>query len=148
MTEPLVAIDTSAIREGKLHEVEALARELVAFVEANEPDIVLYQVYIDVEAGQMTVLQVHPTSASMEFHLEAAGPTFRRFDGLLELSRVDLYGSPTSRLLEQMRQKAALLGGAPVVVNEPRAAVARLGREDDLRRPTGQSARADAPSTV
>ena len=141
-------MDTSIIREGKLHEVEALASELVAFVEANEPDIVLYQVYIDGAAGQMTVLQVHPTSASMELHMEAAAATFRRFEGLLELSRVDFYGSPTRELLEQMRQKAALLGGAPVAVHEPRAAFSRLGREEHLPRRTGSGARTDAPSAA
>ena len=75
----------------------------------------------------MTVVQVHPTSASMELHMLVAGPIFRKCAGLLRLRRVDFYGSPSDGLLAQMRQKAELLGGAPVLVHELHAGFARFG---------------------
>jgi hypothetical protein len=50
------------------------------------------------------------TSASMERHMEIAAPIFRKFAGLLDLTRVDFYGQPSETLLERMRQKAELLG--------------------------------------
>ena len=53
----------------------------------------------------------------MELHMEIAAPEFRKFTSLLELQRVDFYGSASARLLDQMRVKAMLLGGAAVVVN-------------------------------
>lgn len=46
---------------------------------------------------------------------------------MVVLSRVDFYGTPSDALLEQTRQKAELLGNAPVVVNELHAGFARLG---------------------
>jgi hypothetical protein len=46
---------------------------------------------------------------------------------LVVLSRVDFYGTPSDAVLEQMRQKAELLGNAPVVVNELHAGFARFG---------------------
>jgi hypothetical protein len=46
---------------------------------------------------------------------------------LLTLSRVDFYGKPSDALLEAMRQKAQLLGNAPVVVNEFHEGFARFG---------------------
>ena len=127
MTELLIAVDYSEIREGELDAVKATAAELAAFVEANEPATIAYGIYLDEEAGRMTVVQVHPSSASMERHMELAGPVFRKFAGLLELTRVDFYGTPSEALLERMRQKAELLGGAPVIVNELRAGFARFG---------------------
>ena len=130
MPGPLVVVDTSLIREGTLEEVEDLAAELVAFVDANEDQILAYRVHIDAAERRMTVLQVHPNAASMELHMEMAGPVFRRFTGLLELQRVDFYGSPSSRLLDQMREKAMLLGGAPVVVNPVHAGFWRLAHGD------------------
>jgi hypothetical protein len=63
----------------------------------------------------------------MEHHLDVAGPIFRRLTGLVTLTRVDFYGAPSERLLGQMRRKAELLGGAPVVVNELHAGFARFG---------------------
>lgn len=128
MTELLIAVDTSEIREGKLDAVKAGIAELAEFVEANEPEVIAYSIYLDEEAGVMTVVQIHPSSASMERHMEIAAPVFRKFAGLLDLTKVDFYGQPGENLLERMRQKAELLGPAPVVVNELHAGFARLER--------------------
>jgi len=132
MTDPIVCIDTSDIRHGKADDVKTAVRELAAFVEVNEPDVVAYGIYID-DDKRMTVLQIHPSSDSMELHMELAGPIFRKFADLLELSRVDFYGRPSARLLEQMQAKARLLGNAPVVVNELQAGFDRFsGAERDI----------------
>jgi hypothetical protein len=126
MSDPIVVIDSSDIREGKLEELESLLRELAEFVEANEPDPIAYNIYFDEARTHMTVVQIHPSSASMELHMKLAGPIFRKAAGLVSLSRVDFYGRPSEALLEQMREKSQLLGNAPVVVNEPRAGFARF----------------------
>jgi quinol monooxygenase YgiN len=132
MSDLIIAIDTSLICEGKVEEVETLVDELVAYVEKNEPDILAYQVYIDAERERMTVVQVHASSASMEFHMEVAAPIFRRFEGLLHLASVDFFGSPSAALLGEMRRKAALLGGASVVVHETAHGFSHLAREQAL----------------
>jgi hypothetical protein len=75
----------------------------------------------------MTVVQIHPSSASMELHMNLAGPVFRKFTELVKLSRADFYGKPSNAVLDQMRRKGELLGNAPVVVNELHAGFARLG---------------------
>ena len=127
MADPLIVIDSSEIRKGKLEEVKAAVTELIEFVRANEREPIAYSVYFDEARSRMTVLQVHPGSASMEAHLEMAGPLFRKFTDLLALSRVDFYGRPSEALLGKMRQKAQLLGGAPVVVNDLHAGFTRFG---------------------
>ena len=58
----------------------------------------------------MTVVQIHPDSASLERHLTVAGPVFRRFAELLTLVRVDVYGRASEAALEQIRGKAQLSG--------------------------------------
>jgi hypothetical protein len=49
MADPLVYIDTSTIAPGKLGAVKAALGDLVAFIEANEPQLVSYGAYIDDE---------------------------------------------------------------------------------------------------
>lgn len=117
MSSPILVVDSSEIREGKLEEVKAGVEDLVAFVEANEAEPVAYNIYFDEAGTQMTVAQIHPCAASLERHLTVAGPVFRRFADLLTLVRVDIYGRPGEAALEQMRSKAQLLGNAPVVVH-------------------------------
>jgi hypothetical protein len=127
MSDPIVVIDSSEIREGKLKELKTALDELVEFVEASEADPIAYNIYFDEDGTKMTVVQIHPSSESMEFHMEVAGPIFQKFTELLRLSRIDFYGKPSDALLEQMRQKAQLLGDATLVVNELHSGFFRFG---------------------
>jgi quinol monooxygenase YgiN len=125
VTEQIVVVDTSEIGEGKLEELRRAVAELAEFVEANEPDPISYQVFFTDDGGWMTVLQVHPDSESMERHMEIAGPVFARFADLLVLKMIDIYGSPSEKVLEQLRRKAELLGTATVTVHAQQAGFAR-----------------------
>lgn len=127
MPEPLVFVDRSEILDGKLDELKMAAKEMAAFVEANEPRTIAYHVYVDEEPSVMTVVQVHPDSASMELHMTAARPIFRKFAGLLRMVSMDVYGTPSDELLEQVREKAEMLGARSVRVHEHHAGFARLG---------------------
>jgi hypothetical protein len=126
MSDPLVVIDTSEIREGKLEELKAALAELADFVEKNEAAPLAYHIYFDEDATHMTVLQIHPNSESMELHMNVAAPLFGRFTGLVDLSRVDFYGTPSDAVLDATRRKAQLLGNAAVVVNELHAGFTRF----------------------
>jgi quinol monooxygenase YgiN len=126
MTDPIVFVDTSEIREGKLEELRRAVAELAEFVEANEAETLSYQVFFSDGDRRMTVLQVHPDSASMERHMEVAGPVFAKFADLLVLRTIDIYGSPSEKVVEQLQRKAELLGIATVTVHERQAGFARF----------------------
>lgn len=81
---PIVYIDTSAIREGKLDELEVAMKDLTAFVEANVPQLISYGFFLDEDRTQMTVVAVHPDSASLEFHMDVGGAEFRKFADLID----------------------------------------------------------------
>lgn len=127
MSAPIVSIDSSEIRQGRLEELKASMKELVAFVEANERRPIAYNVYFDEENSRMTVAQIHPDSRSMEQHMEVAGPEFPKLADLVTLSRIDIYGSPSEKIVEQMRRKAELLGGADLAVHRLHVGFARFG---------------------
>jgi hypothetical protein len=127
MAEPLVSIDVSDVREGKLETLKETMRELVDFVDTKEPMPIAYHVYLNEEGSRLTVFQIHPDSASMEFHMEVAGSAFPKFSELLTLSRIDIYGTPSDHLLEQLQAKALMLGEAVLAVHKLHAGFSRLG---------------------
>jgi len=43
MSDPIVTLDTSSIREGKLDELKRAVADLVEFVQSNEPRPIVYQ---------------------------------------------------------------------------------------------------------
>jgi quinol monooxygenase YgiN len=126
MSEPIISLDTSEIRYGKLDELKKAVAELVEFVRSNEPRPIAYEVYLDQTGSRMTVVQVHPDSASMEYHMTVAGPAFPGFAELLTLSTLDVYGKPSEELLELLRRKVRMLGDATVVVHELQAGFTRF----------------------
>jgi hypothetical protein len=126
MSEPIISLDTSLIREGKLDELKSAVAELVEFVRSNERRPVVYEVYFDDTGSRMTVVQVHPDSASMEYHMTAAGPAFAGFAELVTLSTLDVYGEPSEELLELLHRKVQMLGDARVTVHDLQAGFARI----------------------
>jgi hypothetical protein len=126
MSEPVISIDTSLIRDGRLEELKSAVAELVEFVRANEPRPIAYEVFFDQTGSRMTVVQVHPDSASMEHHMTVAGPAFAGFAGLITLSTMDVYGTPSEEVLELLRRKVQMLGDATVIVHDLQAGFARI----------------------
>jgi len=130
MSEPIIYIDRSEVRDGKLDELKRAMRELAALVEANEPRLGAYRVYFTEDGTQMTVIHMHADSASLELHMKVAGPAFPRFVDLVRLLTIDVYGRPSADLMQAIRDKAALLGSATVTLHELGAGFARPTRGD------------------
>jgi hypothetical protein len=126
IAETIVYVDHSEIRTGKLAEVRSSIKELVDFVEANEPWPFSYSIFVSEDTSTMTVVQVQPDSASLERHIEIAGPAFRKFLGLINLVRIDVYGEPSDRLRELLKQKATMLGSGTVEFHELQAGFSRF----------------------
>jgi hypothetical protein len=116
-SEPIVYIDHSDIREGAIEELRTGVRRLVGLLDVREPQLIAYGFYIDEDAEKMTVVAVHPDSASLEFHLDVGGEEFRRLGHLIRLTGIECYGRPSERALDQLRQKADALGDGGAVVS-------------------------------
>lgn len=130
MGAPLIYIDTSRVHEGALPRLQEAIAELAAFVEQNEPRIVAYSVYFSEAGDQMTVTHIHDDPASLDYHMEVAGPQFAPFAELLTLQSIHVYGEPTEWALAQLRRKVEMLGTGEVVVHPAHAGFGRF-----LRRP-------------
>jgi hypothetical protein len=128
MSEPLVYVDTSEVREGALEELKGAIGELVAFVEKNEPELISYSVYFMDDGRRMIVTHVHPDAASLDFHMDVAGPRFERLAGLITLQSIDIYGEPSDNALAQLRDKMALLGSGEVTVHSMHVGFSRIRR--------------------
>jgi hypothetical protein len=116
------------VHAGALAVLKPAVDELAAFVEANVPPLIAYNVYLNDERTRMTVIHVHRDSASLEYHLNVGGPAFRKLADLITLSSIDVFGAPSPVALDLLNDKARLLGGeaANVVVHEWQAGFARF----------------------
>ena len=58
----------------------------------------------------MTVVAVHPDSASLEFHMDVGGTEFRKFAELIDLESITVYGPRKRRRIERLHQKSRIGG--------------------------------------
>lgn len=107
MSQPLIFVGTHKVKEGKLEEYRKQLQELAELVESNEPRLIAFNIYLDVQANRITGVQVHPDAASMEFHMKVVGEHLRvAYDYLEKTESIELYGEATNALLEGIRQAA------------------------------------------
>lgn len=118
MTDFILYIDRSSVHDGKLDELKSAMKELVDFVEANEPDILSYDVYFDSDGDRMTVVHTHADPATLEYHMDVAGSKFPPIGEFIDLETIDVYGDPGEDLAQRFREKASTLGTGRVSIHE------------------------------
>jgi hypothetical protein len=118
MSNPIVYVDTSKIREGKFDKLKMAMKDLAAFVEANMPRILSYAFFLNDDQTQMTVVAIHPDSASLEFHLDTGAAEFRKFATILNLLKIDVYGRVSESVISRLEEKAEALGSGTLTIHE------------------------------
>ena len=87
--------------------------------------VISYRVYFSADGSTMSVLHIHPDLASLEFHMQVAGPEFPRMAPLV-MRTIEIFGRPGEDLVAQLQAKAKLLGSGAVIVRDFHAGFARL----------------------
>jgi hypothetical protein len=118
MSEAFIFIGTHSIKEGKLQNLKQYEQELVALVEANEPRLIAFHIFVNEDGTQATTIQVHPDAASMAFHMQVLSERIGQAYAFLERTeRIEVYGTPSDQVLEMMRQLAG--SGSPKRQGQP-----------------------------
>jgi hypothetical protein len=118
MSFPIVYVDISKIRPGQLAKLKTAMKDLASFVEANMPRLLSYAFFLNEDETEMTVVAIHPDSASLKFHLDTGAAEFRKFASLLELLSIDVYGRVSDAVASRLNEKAGMLGSGTVAIHE------------------------------
>ena len=110
MSTPLIAISTVGIKEGTLEDFTRTYKEVVETVREHEPRLIAFHGFVNKDGTEMTIIQVHPDTASMDLHMQVLrdklGEHVARALGpeLIEPKRVEYYGTPPQSALEMDQQ--------------------------------------------
>jgi hypothetical protein len=116
MSGPFIFIATNRLREGKLAAERDRVPDLASFIEANEPQLLAFNEYVNEEGTEVGVVQVHPNAASMELHMDVVAERAARAYGetLEGTTGIQVYGEPSRVVLEMLRHQAG--AGVPMTV--------------------------------
>jgi quinol monooxygenase YgiN len=99
MSGPLIYVGTYTIKPGNQEWARRRLAELVDFVETNEPRMIAFNTYLDGDGNTVSIVQVHPDSASMEFHMKVNAKHFATAFDWLDTSMSGQYFGPISDAL-------------------------------------------------
>jgi quinol monooxygenase YgiN len=103
MSGPLINVFTYTIKPGKQEEARKRIAELVDFVETNEPRMIAFHAYLDQDGNTLSIVQVHPDPASMEFHMQVNAKHFATaFDWLDTSMGQQLFGPISDALAAEL----------------------------------------------
>jgi hypothetical protein len=117
MPAPFIFIATNRLKTGQLERERKRVPGLVEFIEASEPRLIAFHEYVNEAGDEVTVVQIHPDTASMEAHLETVRErALQAYAETLDATvRIQVFGEPTDAILETLRQQAG--SGVEVSVN-------------------------------
>jgi len=105
MSQPFVYVGTWTIKPGKLEEARKWLAEHADFIETNEPRMIAFHVYFDDEGGKASVVQIHPDSTSMEFHMKVISEHLSGAFDYIDTILSEQYYGPMSKSLSETLSK-------------------------------------------
>ena len=116
MSGPFIFIATNRLKPGKLAEERKRVPARVDFVEANEPQLIAFNEYVNEDGTEVAVVQIHPDADSMAFHMEviAERDAAAYAETVAATTSIQAFGTPTNAVLEMLERQAG--AGIPLTV--------------------------------
>jgi quinol monooxygenase YgiN len=107
MSEPIVFVSHSRVKEGKLEGLRDFLRAGATGLEAEKPGTVAFLVYIDDEVSELSIVHVFPDPDAMDLHLQGVDERSGAADDFIETQAYEIFGTPSATVLETMRRFAS-----------------------------------------
>jgi len=108
MSQPLFVITKFRVKEGKLEDLQRYYGKILSTVETNEPQIIAMHAFVNETGTEMTSIQVHPNTASLDFHMQVLkenwDESYSQYGQMMEVLSVEYYGTAPESALEMDRQ--------------------------------------------
>ena len=105
MSDLFIVISKWRVKEGEGELLEQVYKKIVAVVETNEPQIIAFHGFLNDDGTEMTSIQIHPDTASMDFHMQVLrdnwDETFSKYSQVIDENiSIEYYGTPPANALE------------------------------------------------
>jgi hypothetical protein len=118
MSEPVVFISHFKVKEGKLDHLKRLAGEVERSLREDKPRTVAWLVDLNEDGTKVTFVHCFPDADSMDLHFEGSDERTATVYEFVEPDGFEIYGRPSGRALETMRQAAAGSGVSLTIRHE------------------------------
>jgi hypothetical protein len=117
MAGPFIFIATNRLKPGAYEAERRRVQRLTDYIQAGEPRLLAFNEYINADRTEVTVVQIHPDPASMEFHMglvrERAADAYAQT--LDATTQIQVFGTPSAAVVDMLRVQAG--AGVPLTVH-------------------------------
>ena len=104
MSDPIVFISHSKLKEGKLEAFGELSEGVFSAMEAEKPGTVLHYGYVNEEATEIHFVHVFPDADAMDAHMVGAAERGGKANEFIETFAFEIYGKPSEETFTMLRQ--------------------------------------------
>jgi len=104
VSEMVLFVGTYAIPEGGLDAFYAQARAVTELIRDHEPRVISVGHYLNDDQTEGATIHLHTDADSFDFHMEIASRLIEKGTQLLDIKRIEFYGKPHDRVVEQLSQ--------------------------------------------
>jgi hypothetical protein len=117
MSGPFIFVATNSLKPGAYEAERRRVPGLSDFIEAGEPRLLAFNEYVNADRTEVTVVQVHPDAASMEFHMGLVGERAAQAyaETLDATTQIQVFGTPSEAVVDTLRVQAG--AGVPLAVH-------------------------------
>ena len=108
MSDPIVFISHSHVKEGQLEPFREMSLEMFPMMEGAKPETFLHYGYSNEDGSELSFVHVFPDADAMDAHFVGAGDRAGGAADYIDTYRFEVFGTPSEQAL-------AMLGQAPGV---------------------------------
>jgi hypothetical protein len=110
MSEAIVFISHSKVKEGMLARAKRFASEMTAMLDETKPGTIVFLTYADEDGSHIHTVHVFPDAAAMDAHLVGVGERADAAFEFIETVGYEIFGTPNESTIGAMRGFADRLG--------------------------------------
>jgi hypothetical protein len=106
VSEPIVFISHSRIREGKRDDFRQYYREGIKLIEADKPGTLVQLAYVNEDGTRVTIVHLFPNADAMDLHMQGVADRAKGAYEFIESERFEIHGTPSPGVMEMMKKIA------------------------------------------
>jgi len=106
MSEPIVFITHHKVKEGKLGAFRKFNLEGFQRIQEEKPDTIVMLGYAGENGTEVSFVHIFPDAEAMDLHFQGVDDRANKAYEFIQPMRMEIYGSPSDKVLASMKQIA------------------------------------------
>ena len=106
MTDPIVFIIRNRVKEGMFDDFRNHYQESIPLTKISKQGTIIQLAYINDDATEVDIIRIFPNAEALDLQLQGADQRSKITYKFIELTSIEIYGTPNNFAIEMMKKVA------------------------------------------